>query len=212
MLEAMKQSPKILSFVVVIVAVLTMGATGCNPPAKPQPTPTVSANPEQGIALAKANYKEATQSAKKWQSNATLTRVYRQYSGTLEPPELPPLIYSFSSLADPRQAFLVEARGTDRRERRQPIPSFELMMQPIDVGGWQIEPEQALTLAEENGGKQFREQHLAGYKVLQQLARQGGAPLQWYFRYDSGDGTRQRLDVYVDAASGAVGPIKAGEL
>lgn len=197
-----------------VVTGASLGATGCNPLATSPPgaSPASSASPEGAISATKTQYTEALKAAKRWQSNATLTRVYRQYSGTLEPTEPPPLVFSFSSLADPSQAFLVETRGDNRRERRQAKPPFELMMQPVDADGWQIDPEQALKTAEENGGKQFREQHLAGYKILQQLAKPGNSPLQWYFRYDAGDGTRQRLELYIDAASGAVGPVKSGEL
>ena len=166
--------------------------------------PESTATPQAQLSAAKADYTDALGRAKSWQGNATLTRVYRLYQGTITPDDPLPLVYSFSSLADPGTAFEVHVTPKDVVEKKVPKQPFELGLVPIDTGQWQIDPAAALTVAEDNGGKVFREQHLAGYKVLQQLSKNAGHGLQWYFRYDAGDGTRMRLEFYINAENGSV--------
>ncbi|MDP9211748.1 MAG: hypothetical protein M3N59_00505 [bacterium] len=186
-----------------IIAGAVLGIAGCDNKPEPAPTPAVSESPSP-IDEAKGRYTEALERAKKWQENAELARVYRRFSGTLAPAAPTPAIYAFSSLAEPRSTFEVEFQGdnvSDRTVEKQP---FELLFNPVDVAGWKVPPDEALRIAEEAGGESFREAHLAGYTVLQQLSKMGAYPLQWYFRYEAGDGTDLRLEIYVNADSGSV--------
>lgn len=191
-----------LSLVLVCAAVLGAAACGTKQAKNadaPAPQPSAEA-----ISKAKRDYTEALAKAKDWQPNATLTRVFRVYKGSLSPSEPVPLSFSFGSLAQPTEAFVVEASEqglTDRKEKKQP---FEINLNPINVGNWEIDPDRALQIAEENGGQQFRESHLAGYVVLVQLSQSGNHPLQWYVRYDTGDASAMRFEVYLNATTGKV--------
>lgn len=196
----------LLILVVVFVAVLSAGLTGCVQKRKPalDVAPTPAATGHVAISKAKTEYTDALKKAKDWQPNATLSRVYRQFQGTLTP-EQPTLTFGFASLADPQRSFDVTFKGNDLATRKVSKQPFELGFTPIDVSQWNIDPDTALQTAEhDGGGQQFREQHLAGYTLLQQLASDGGHPLQWYFRYDTGDGSKRRYEVYVNATTGAV--------
>lgn len=197
----------LLILVVVCAAVLSAGLTGCAQKQKPalDVAPTPSASADVAISEAKTSYTDALKRAKDWQQNATLSRVYRVFEGTLSPEE-PTLTFGFASLADPKQSFEVTFTGdedvSDKKSGKKP---FELAFTPIDVSQWNIDPDTALQTAEnDGGGKAFRERHLAGYTVLQQLAAAAGHPLQWYFRYDTGDGSNKRYEVYVNAETGAI--------
>lgn len=195
-----------LILAVVFTAVLSAGLTGCAQK-KPQtadvaPTPTATA--DVAISKTKADYTDALKRAKDWQQNATLSRVYRQFKGTLNP-EDPTLTFGFASLAEPKSSYEVTFKGDDVETHKGDKKPFELAFSPIDVSQWNIDPDTALQTAEQDGGGQtFREQHLAGYSLLQQLATSAGHPLQWYFRYDTGDGSKKRYEVYVNAGTGTV--------
>jgi hypothetical protein len=201
----MRQSGKIVRTVgVAAVCVAVLGISGCgNKDAEKTPEPTVSKTPA-AIDDSKAKYTEALKRAKAWQPNAELARVYRKFSGTLAPSSPTPLVFAFSSLAEPRTTFEVEFQGDNLSDRTVKKLPFELLFNPVDVSAWKIPPEESLRIAENNGGEEFRERHLAGYSLLQQLSKVGAHPLQWYFRYDSGDGSKRRLEVYVDAGTGSV--------
>ena len=195
----------LLILVIVLVATLSAGLTGCLQKRKPgldvAPTPTATGH--VAISKAKTQYTDALTKAKDWQSNATLSRVYRQFQGTLNPGQ-PTLTFAFASLADPKQSFGVTFKGDNLSTHKSGKQPFELGFTPIDVSQWNIDPDTALQTAEHEGGQAFREQHLAGYTLLQQLATDTGHPLQWYFRYDTGDGSKKRYEVYVNAATGVV--------
>lgn len=199
--------PRVLLILAIFcTAVLTAGLTGCTQKKKPAldvaPTPTAAA--QVAISKTKTEYTDALKRAKDWQQNATLARVYRQFKGTLSP-EQPTLTFGFASLADPKQSYEVVFKGDDVSTRKADKKPFELAFSPIDVSGWNIDPDTALQTAEKDGGGQaFREQHLAGYTLLQQVATSAGHPLQWYFRYDTADGSNQRYEVYVNADTGAI--------
>jgi hypothetical protein len=198
--------PAILTILLSLTVLLTLGAVGCGKKkaASPQSTPTATSSADLGISKVKGQYTEALKKAKDWQKNATLTRVYRKFDGTLGPTKPTPLVFAFNSLAAPKETFEVEYIGTDVSERKVAKQAFELQFNPIDVSEWKVDPDTALHLAEDDGGREFRETHLAGYKVLQQLAKIGAHPLQWYVRYDTGDGSKLRYEMYVDADSGAI--------
>lgn len=185
---------------------LAMSGLGlsCTKQQPSQTTPTPPAPQEQAISETKSLYTQALGKAKDWQSNATLTRVFRIYNGTLTPSTPAPLTFAFGSLAEPNKSFEVEFQGEAERTGKVDKRAFELAFIPIDTAGWQADPDSALKTAEDAGGREFREQHLAGYKLLQQLAKTGDHPLQWYFRYDTGDGSQLRYEIWVNGASGAV--------
>ncbi len=186
-----------------LVATLTLGASACDRvTGKPAPQASPIINPS--ISEAKTTYFEALKRAKSWQANATLERVYREFNGTLTPSTPAPVTFAFASLVEPTTVFEVQISKDAVRDSKQSKQPFELPMQPIDVGAWDIAPDKALDIAEQAGGQQFREQHLAGYKLLQQLSQVGQYPLQWYFRYDTDDKTRLRYEIWVNAATGAV--------
>lgn len=189
------------SVLVIAAALLVLGASGCTK--KPQGEPTPAGGPA-GISEAKGEYTKALAKAKAWQSNADLLRVYRIFDGTLTPSQPVPLTFSFSSLIEPNKSFLVDVTPDGERDHKEDRRPFEVNFTPIDVAGWNIDPDAALKSAEEHGGQNFRQAHLAGYTVLEQLAKPTGHPLQWYFRYDTGDGTKKRLEIYLNAESGAV--------
>lgn len=197
----------LLIIVIVCAAVLSAGLTGCAQKEKPalDVAPTPSATADVAISKAKANYTDALKKAKDWQRNATLSRVYRLFDGTLSP-EKPVLVFGFASLADPKSSYEVTFTGEDDvSDKKGPKKPFELAFTPIDVSQWNVDPDSALQTAEkEGGGQKFREQHLAGYTVLQQLASMAGHSLQWYFRYDTGDGSNKRYEVFVNAETGAI--------
>ena len=167
-------------------------------------TPSGTPSPTSQLSTTKSEYTQALTRAKDWQPNATLTRVYRIFDGTLTPETPLPLVYSFSSLAEPSQAYEVSITKDDIKEKKTGKQPFELNFIPIDTGEWQIDPEAALSIAGQEGGSRFIEQHLAGYKLLQQLSKNAGHQLQWYFRYDAGDGTHMRLELFVNAETGAL--------
>jgi hypothetical protein len=196
----------ILVLVIVCAAILSAGLTGCAQKKKPalDVAPSPSASADVAISKAKTDYTDALKKAKDWQKNATLARVYRQFKGTLSP-EKPTLTFGFASLADPKQSYEVTFIGEDDvKDSKAAKKPFELAFTPVDVSQWTVDPDSALQMAEKSGGQQFREQHLAGYTVLQQLAQAAGHPLQWYFRYDTGDGSNKRYEIYVNAQTGAV--------
>lgn len=194
---------RIIGVIVAGVAVLGIAGCGKQPNAGPAPDIIATKTPNP-IEQSKERYTESLERAKAWQQNAELARVYRKYSGTLAPSSPTPLVYAFSSLADPKSTFEVEFQGEDVSDRTAKKQPFELLFNPIDVAQWKVAPEDALRIAEEAGGEAFREDHLAGYRVLQQLSKMGSHPLQWYFRYDAGDGSGARLEVYVNAGTKAV--------
>lgn len=167
-------------------------------------SPQATGSPGGSISHYKSQYTDALGKAKAWQDNATLTRVYRKYSGTITPKQPQPLIFSFGSLANPQHAHEVSLTDKSEREATVTKPDFELAMVPIDTAEWMIDPDTALATGEQAGGAQFREQHLAGYTVLVQLSKQGAFPLQWYVRYDTGDGTKKRYEVFINALTGEV--------
>jgi hypothetical protein len=191
---------------VVVAALVGIGASGCNPQ-KTQPvvSPSGSSHP---IEQSKQQYTEAVGRAHSWQKNAVLERVYRSYSGTLTPGGGASVTFAFSSLADPEKTFEVAYTGDKTTERKVAKQGFELNLIPIDTAEWQVDPETALQKAEAGGGRTFREQHLAGFKVLEQMAKTGSHPLQWYFRYDTGDGSHKRLELWLNAKTGAVSDQK----
>ena len=166
-------------------------------------TPQSSAS-GNAIDVSKQQYTEAVGKANEWQANATLSRVYRNYDGTLTPEAPPALIYAFGSLAEPAVAFEVRFEKDEVKTEKVAKKPFELSLLPVDTATWNIDPEAALQKAEDGGGKDFRSAHLAGFKVLQQLSKIGRNPLQWYFRYDTGDGTKLRKEIWIDADTGAV--------
>lgn len=194
---------KILIPLVLVVVVSGLGVS-CKRQDANQTTPTPPAPQEQAISQSKSLYTQALSKAKDWQSNATLTRVYRNYAGTLNPSDPPATVFAFGSLAEPNRSYEVEYAGDQQKTGTVDKKPFELAFIPIDTAEWQIDPDTALQTAEDNGGREFREQHLAGYKLLQQLAKSGSFPLQWYFRYDSGDGSRMRYEIRVNATIGKV--------
>lgn len=196
----------LLILVVIGAAILSAGIAGCNQKKQPalDVAPTPSATADVAISKVKTEYTDALKKAKGWQQNATLSRVHRQFKGTLSPEE-PTLTFGFASLADPKQSYEVTFTGKDDvKDKKSEKKSFELAFTPIDASQWNVDPDSALQTAETAGGQAFREQHLAGYTVLQQLAAAAGHPLQWYFRYDTGDGSNKRYEVYVNANTGAV--------
>jgi hypothetical protein len=113
-------------------------------------------------------------------------------------------VYAFESLAEPTHDYEVSVTDKETKEAKVPRQPFEIGLTPIDTAQWNIDPEQALIKAEEAGGKPFREQHVAGYTVLVQLTQRGTFPLQWYVRYDTGDASKKRYEVYVNATTGTV--------
>lgn len=193
-----------LTLLLAVTLTVGLGATACGKRPAPVSTPTPASSHSAGLNNVKAEYTKALSEAKGWQSNATLARVYREYKGTLTPSKPTPLIFSFASLADPTQSFLVELTDRDQKAHKVSRQSFELMFNPINAAEWQIDPDRALVIAEDDGGKRFREEHLAGYSLLQQLSQVGSYPLQWYFRYDTGDGSRKRLEIRLNAKTGAL--------
>lgn len=188
--------------IIAAVALAIFLNTGGRQPGSAEPLP--SGTPVGTIQQDKTGYTEALGKAKAWQGNATLTRVYRKYSGTVTPKEPPPLVFSFGSLADPSKSY--EVSVTDKAEKEATVakPDFELNMIPIDTADWNVDPDTALAKAEQSGGQQFREQHLAGYSVIVQLSHLNARPLQWYVRYDTGDGSKKRYEVFVNATTGTV--------
>jgi hypothetical protein len=191
-----------LVVVVLLIAVVGIGATGCNQKKEAAPQPTASADP---AAEFKAEYKKAKETAKKWQDNATLERVYRVYNGTISSEEPQPVIFAFSSLAEATKVYQVTVPrdGEPRTEKKQK-QDFEILFNPLSDDVLAITPDDALQKAEDAGGKTFREQHLAGYRVLQQLASSGKYPAQWLVRYDTGDASKLRLEIYLNAKTGEV--------
>lgn len=191
---------------VVLLVAIGLGATACSkkPPASPSQAPSPQSSNNANLNKTKSDYTQALSKAKGWQGNATLARVYRQYKGTLTPAEPVPTTFSFASLAEPTKSFQVEFTDKNLKENKVAKPPFELTFSPINVADWQVDPDRALAIAEENGGKRFREIHLAGYKVLVQLAKVGKYPLQWYVRYDTDDGSHLRYEVYIDAKTGEI--------
>ncbi len=187
----------------ILVAVfLSLGASGCTP----KPSPTVNpSGANEGISQAKQRYTESLAKAHDWQRNATLERVYRTYEGTMTPEGGAATTYTFASLAEPTHSFEVTFAGdgalTTKKSTKQ---SFELAFNPIDTAEWSIDPDKALQVAEDAGGRTFREQHLAGFKVSQNLQQKGTFPVMWYFRYDTGDGTRLRHEIFVNAKTGEI--------
>lgn len=197
--------PTQLATTLAIAAVIPalLGIAGCDTKPEPAAVPAASSTPSP-IDEAKGRYTDALERAKKWQENAELARVYRRFSGTLAPAAPTPIVYAFSSLAQPRSTFEVEFQGENVSDRTAEKEPFELLFNPVDVAQWKVPPDEALRIAEEAGGESFREAHLAGYAVLQQLSKMGAHPLQWYFRYETGDDSKLRLDIYVNADSGAI--------
>lgn len=156
------------------------------------------------VAQSKQETTDALKLAKQWHSNATLERVVRQYNGSLTPnPPVQPT-YVFASLAEPTRTFQVTFGGQQPKTDKPTKKPFEFTMQPINLADWKISPDEALQKAEDAGGKKFHEDHKAGYKILEQLAVMPTHPLQWYFRYDTGDGSKKRLEIYINASTGKV--------
>lgn len=190
---------------VLLMVPFAFGATSCNADKPVPPGPTVSGTPGVAISRSKAQYQQGLERAHAtWEKNATLSRVYQLYNGAISPEPPPPLVYSFTSLADPGRAFEVAFTGDTVVDRKVPLTSFELNLTPIDPNAWEVDPDKALELAEDAGGRTFREKHLVGFKVLQQLQLRGTYSLMWYFRYDTGDGSGLRYEIYVNAKSGAI--------
>lgn len=192
----------ILGVLAVVLTAVVAGAIFKGKPPK-QPDVLVSGSPSPEISETKTLYTDALKQAKDWQQNATLTRVYRKFTGKLDADKTP-LVFSFSSLADPKNVFEVSFAGDDISSKQTGKQPFEIQLTPIDVSQWQVDPDQALKTAEDDGGKAFRESHLAGYSLLQQLSQVGSHPLQWYFRYDTGDGSKMRYEVWVNGSTGKV--------
>ncbi len=187
---------------VLLVAIVGIGATGCNQKKNQAPQPTASADP---AAEFKAEYKKAKETAKKWQDNATLERVFRVFNGTISPDEPQPVIFAFSSLAEATKVYQVTVLpNAEPQSEKKQKQDFEILLNPLGDDVLAITPDDALQKAEEAGGKTFREQHLAGYRVLQQLASTGKYPAQWLVRYDTGDGSKLRLEIYLNAKTGEV--------
>jgi hypothetical protein len=187
----------VLCSAVLLLSGCTIGGT----PAAQDPVASGSPDP---INHLKTEYTSALGKAKAWQQNATLIRVYRKYSGTITPKQPPPLVYAFSSLAEPTHDYEVSVTEKETKEAKVPRQPFEIGLNPIDTAQWNVGPDAALAKAEEVGGKPFREQHLAGYTVLVQLTQRGTFPLQWYVRYDTGDSSNKRYEVYLNATTGVV--------
>lgn len=189
----------------ILAVVLTAVAAGMlfQGPSPKQPDVLVSATPSPAISETKETYTDALTKAKDWQSNATLSRVYHEFTGKLDADKVP-LVFSFSSLADPKNIYEVSYAGDDVSTKQAAKKPFELTLVPIDVSQWNIDPDQALKAAEDDGGKAFRDAHLAGYSLLQQLSQVGSHPLQWYFRYDTGDGSKLRYEVWINATTGQI--------
>ncbi|MEX2043336.1 MAG: hypothetical protein WD926_00395 [Patescibacteria group bacterium] len=198
-----REAARITGIVVASAAVLGIAGCGNKPDAGASPDIIATKTPSP-IEQSKERYTESLERAKKWHDNAELARVYRRFTGTLAPSSPTPLTYAFSSLAEPKSTFEVSFRGDDVTERTVKKEPFELLFNPVNVAQWKVPPDEALRIAEEAGGEGFREEHLAGYTVLQQLSKMGAHPLQWYFRYDAGDGSRIRLDIYVNAETKAI--------
>lgn len=198
-----------------VVAVLTLGFTGftgCGnksvPKAQPHITPSATPSNNAAISQVKGHYTEALGKAKDWQKNATLERIYRTYDGTFTPSEPAPLVFAFASLADPKTTLEIAFSGDNVTNHKVSKKPFELLFNPINAGEWEVDPNNALTIAEKSGGERFREKHLAGYAVLQQLSKAGAHNLQWYVRYDTGDGSRLRYEIYINARTGIVDSMK----
>ncbi|HEY8108810.1 MAG TPA: hypothetical protein VIF43_02270 [Patescibacteria group bacterium] len=198
-----REAARITGITVAAAAALGIAGCGKQPDDKPSPDVIATKTPSP-IEQSKERYTESLERAKRWQSNAELVRVHRKFSGTLAPSSPTPLMYAFSSLADPKSTFEVVYQGDDVSERTTKKQPFELLFNPINVAQWKVAPDDALRLAEEAGGEAFREQHLAGYTLLQQLSKVGAHPLQWFFQYDAGDGTKARLEIYVNAETEAI--------
>lgn len=169
-------------------------ASGCTQ--KPAET---GASGNTALAQAKQQYQQSAGRAKQWERNATLQRVYREYDGSLESDQPKPLTFTYASLANPTHVFEVEFASGGGQDRQAPAGALSLSYIPINADDWQVSPEKALETAEAGGGQEFREKHLAGYKLLEQLQHVNGHPPQWYFRYDSGDGSRLRHEIFVNA-------------
>lgn len=178
-----------------------MGATGCNLRGSPAPSATVTPS---SISKVKGQYTKALMKAKEWQPNATLERVYREFNGSLTPDDPPPLVFVFASLAEPNKNNEITIKDEAAEDHQAAKPAAELMYNPVDIGDWQIDPEQALKIAEDAGGRRFREEHLAGYKLLQQLSKIKQHPTQWMFRYTTGAGSRLKYEIFINAKTGTV--------
>lgn len=190
---------------ILLVVPVGLGATSCSNDKPPAPGTISNGTPGLAITRAKEQYAQSLERVHiTWQKNATLSRVYRLYNGAINPDPLPPLVYSFTSLADPARSFEVVYDRDTVTDRKVSLTSFELNLTPIDSNAWEVDPEKALELAEDAGGRTFREKHLVGFKVLQQLQLRGTYSLMWYFRYDSGDGSGLRYEIYVNAKTGSI--------
>src|SRR5438132_673222 len=114
-----------LVLVVVPLSVLAIGAGGCSLSKKPPRTspaaPSASAQP---VDHYKQLYTDALGKAKAWQRNATLTRVYRLYDGSFNPPDPVRTVYAFGSLADPNHTFEVRFAGSDEKDQKVGKQSF----------------------------------------------------------------------------------------
>lgn len=188
----------------VFVVVVSLGATSCSAK-KPSPASiATSGTPGAAATQIKEQYVQSLERARVWQENATLSRVYRLYNGAINPDPLPPLVFSYTSLAEPSKAYEVLFSGTSVTERKVPLSTYELSLTPIDVTAWEVDAVKAIQLAEDAGGRTFRENHLAGFKVLQQLQLRGTYPLMWFFQYDTADGSNLRYEMYVNAKTGAI--------
>ena len=186
-----------------LVGALAMFTAGCSLHQKSDITNTGASGNTANVRFTN-QYQEAKKRALKWQPNATLTRVYRSYHGSLAPNQPVPLVFAFASLADPAQAFNVSFVDTSASDQKEKQPSFALNLIPVPEQSWAFDPDKALQIAEDAGGRDFRQAHLAGYTVLEQLQKNTTSPTQWYFRYDTGDGSHLRWEAWVNAQTGHV--------
>lgn len=195
----------LLALLGVVAVILTAVVAGMvfNGSKPKQPDVLVSSSPKPEISKTKSQYTDALKLAKDWEQNAALERVYRKFSGTLDAAKTP-LVFSFASLAQPKNVFNVSILKNDTSTDTVAKQPFELQLTPIDVSQWEVDPDHALKVAEDDGGQTFREAHLAGYSLLQQLSQVGSHPLQWYFRYDTGDGSKKRYEIWINATTGTV--------
>lgn len=169
---------------------------------------------------ARAGLDQALAKAKEWDAGAALISVGAEFPG--DEPKTGPVEglarfwrYEFIILPQPEKGDFMRSLWV--RTSAKGIFSFREMVDSIgyqtfgDPADWQVDSDQVYRLAEDNGGKAFREQndnvvfgmglHLAFYPVNDVT---GSKQVLWEVGYSVKNDYEKELTLYIDAASGEV--------
>jgi hypothetical protein len=147
---------------------------------------------------------QATALAKAWSPDAYLVASSAELSGDLSLDNLAYNYYVFKSRTSSKLG-LVDAKLKPLKLNLVDPSALPLATDTVEVPAsfWQINLVNALSLADNMGGKTFRLKHLKGYKVNATLAKEEGSILAWYVTYTD-TSTNQTENYVVNGSDGTV--------